>query len=83
MGEAVISPHRNLARALADELERVVILRENWKQLIAEGLVGSANMAPGIALMTVAIDAAKDALGGDDAIASLKAYEALRGFRDA
>ena len=70
----------NLAYALAEELERIVAKRERWKDMVRRGEVRVVEFLPGLALMTQAIDAAKSALGLGDAIASLRAYEDLKGF---
>jgi hypothetical protein len=69
----------NLAHSLADELERVVALRERWR-MHASTRGGEGAFVLVIAPMTKTIDAAKAALGADDAVASLRAYHAIKVF---
>lgn len=73
----------NIAHALAGELERVVILREQYRQ-IAAGLdrTAASGFQPAIAMMTAAIDGAKLALGSDDALGTMRALADLQGFTE-
>lgn len=64
---------------LPDEIERVSAKRERWRRYADEMETGVA-FAPGIALMTAAIDEAKAALASDDAIRAIMAYRALKRF---
>ena len=67
----------NLLEALANEIERVVQIREQF-----EGLRGMPNVIvePQIHMMTVEIDAAKKAIGTGDAVECLKIYQSLKGY---
>lgn len=66
---------------LPKELERVTALRERWRGYAKEMNAGSS-FAPGIFLMTRAINGATEALATGDVISMIRAYEDLRGFGD-
>ena len=69
----------NVAEKLADEIERVAKLREQYKEL--DGQLG-VNVKPAIFLMTHAIDNAKRAAGVDDALTQIAALQVLEGFTE-
>lgn len=83
-------PVRTMAQALPDELERVVILRERYRQLAAATSARQAARAdwarsdfqPAIVMMTAAIDSAKAALASGDVLHVLQAHAQLQGFTD-
>lgn len=65
---------------LLDEIERVSAKRERWKKHKEEmGPLGAA-LTLAIALMTVEIDKAKEAITAGDAAASIRALKALQNY---
>lgn len=69
----------NVAEKLASEIERVTVLREQYKSL--DGTPG-VNVKPAVYTMTLAIDAAKEAAGIDDAEIQIAALHELQGFTE-
>ena len=69
----------NLVAAMLDQIERVVAKRERWRGYAKEHDSEIA-YAPGVALMTAAIEAGKTAIAEIDVIKSLRAHEDLKGF---
>ena len=69
----------NLVAAMLDQIERVVAKRERWRGYAKEHDSEIA-YAPGVALMTAAIEAGKTAIAETDVIKSLRAHEDLKGF---
>jgi len=65
---------------LLNEIERVAGKRERWKQYSIETPEIALGLKPGIALMGLAIERAKDAIANNDAVASIAALEDLRGY---
>lgn len=75
---------RSLAEALPDELERVTVLREEFRgiQRVADAKGWSVITAPQIAMMTAAIEAGKAALASGDVVAMLHAHAILKDFEE-
>lgn len=71
----------NLVAEILSHIERVAALRERYR-MHRELACCPVNLDPVIAAMTTALDAARFAIVNDDAIASLHAYELLKGFSD-
>ncbi|MEJ0093402.1 MAG: hypothetical protein WDN46_08185 [Methylocella sp.] len=69
----------SVGTCLLDEIERVSAKRERWREY-AKDAGPQANLQFAIAMMTVAIDAAKTALANSDTVACIAALESLRGF---
>lgn len=65
---------------LLNEIERVSAKRERWNGYCKDMPAMAAGMKPAMAMMGMAIDAAKKAIAENDAVASIAALEALRGF---
>lgn len=82
MSEALDAPGAtNLIHELLEELERVIVIRERYRACAVAGTPG-ASFTPAIALMTLSINGAKAAIGGDDVIASLRALHDLEIYSD-
>ena len=67
---------------LLSEIERISARRERWRGYLNDSTLPLGNLAPAILLMTAAIDEAKAAIAGNDAVRCIAALQALEGYRD-
>jgi hypothetical protein len=65
---------------LLNEIERVSAKRERWRGYCKDTPSLAPGMQPAMLMMGMAIDAAKKAIADNDAVASIRALESLRGF---
>lgn len=82
MSVALLPIVPNLIGGLLEELERVIVMREAWREMGKADREAKASFVPGIVLMTVAIDGAKRAIAQGDVISELRALADLRGFEN-
>ena len=71
----------SVGEELLNEIERVSAKRERWRGY-AKDAGPQVVLAPGIMLMTMAIDAGKAALMSGDPVSAIRVLEDLRGYDD-